>query len=60
MGMHTHLITTTRLDLTFIVYQCVRFSIYLKLRHDQTIKRVCGYLKGIADKSMILKLDEST
>ena len=59
MGMHTHLTTTTRPDLTFAVYQCARFSIYLKLRHDRTIKRVYGYLKGIADKGMILKINES-
>ena len=59
MGMHTHLTTTTRLDLTFVVHQCVRFSICFKLFHEQAIKRVCRCLKEITDKGMILKIDES-
>lgn len=41
----------------FVVYQYARFRSYPKLPHNQAIKRIIKYLKGITTKGLIMKTD---
>jgi hypothetical protein len=50
---------STRPDLSYAVHQCARFSHDPKLEHGQAVKRIGRYLKGTADKGLILKPDSS-
>ena len=50
---------STRADLTYAVHQCARFSHDPKEEHGQAVKRIGRYLKGTADKGLIMKPDNS-
>jgi hypothetical protein len=46
-------------DLSYAVHQCARFSHDPKVEHGQAVKRIGRYLKGTADKGLIMKPDSS-
>ena len=54
IGMLMHLSNTTRLDLSFAVYQCARFTHSPRRCHELALKRIGLYLIGTKDKGLIL------
>jgi hypothetical protein len=48
---------STRPDLSYAIHQCARFSHDPKVEHGHAVKRIGRYLKGTADKGLILKPD---
>ena len=52
MSFHSH-----RPDLTYAVHQCARFSHDPKREHGEAVKRIGRYLKGTADKGLIMQPD---
>ena len=59
IGMLNYLAASTRPDILFAVHQCARFSSDPKLSHEQSVKRIVRYLKGTADKGIILSPDQN-
>ena len=57
IGMLNYLAASTRPDILYAVHSAARFSANPKLIHEQAVKRICRYLKGTADKGIILKPD---
>jgi hypothetical protein len=55
VGMLLYLSTNTRPDISFAVSQVARFNHNPKQSHAQAIKMILRYLKGTADKGMIVK-----
>ncbi len=53
IGMLMYL-TGTRPDILYAVHSCAQFTANPKLIHKQAVKRICRYLKGTADKGIIL------
>ena len=45
---------STRPDIGYVVHQCARFSQDPKRSHGEAVKRIVRYLKGTADKGIIL------
>jgi hypothetical protein len=42
-------------DILYAVHSAAHFSANPKLIHEQAVKRICHYLKGAADKGIILR-----
>jgi len=59
IGMLNYLAASTRPDILFAVHQCARFSSNPKLIHERAVKRIIRYLKGTADKGIILSPNPS-
>jgi hypothetical protein len=55
VGMLLYLSTNTRLDISFAASQVARFNHSPKQSHAQAVKMILRYLKGTADKGMIVK-----
>ena len=55
VGMLMYLATNTRPDIAFAVSQVARFNHYPKQSHSIAVKRIIRYLKGTADKGMIVR-----
>ncbi|MGH7954625.1 MAG: reverse transcriptase domain-containing protein, partial [Gloeomargaritales cyanobacterium] len=55
IGMLMFLQANTRPDISYAVNQCARFSHFAKGSHEEGVKRICRYLKGTADKGIILE-----
>ena len=55
VGMLLHLSTNTRPDISFAVSQVAHFNHNPKQSHAQAVKMILRYLKGTADKGMIVK-----
>lgn len=60
IGKLNYLEKCTRPDISYAVHQCARFTINPKEEHGKAIKWLGRYLKGTADKGLILKPDESS
>ena len=57
IGSLNLLTNSTRPDAQLSVHQCAPFSTDTKLPHDQAVKRVLKYLKGMSMQGLILKPD---
>ena len=57
IGMLNYLAASTRPDILCAVHSATRFLVNPKLIHEQAVKQICRYLKGTADKGIILKPD---
>ena len=53
IGMKLYLASNTRSDIYFDVNQCAWFTQYTKESHDPAVKRICQYLQGTKDNSMV-------
>ena len=54
VGMLMYLSNNSRPDIAFAVHQCARFTHGPKQSHANAVKRILRYLKGTADKGMML------
>ena len=59
IGMLNYLAASIRLDILFAVHQYTRFSANPKLIHGQSGKWIIRYLKGTADKWILLSPNPS-
>lgn len=59
IGMLTYLQGTSRPDISMAVHQAARFTIMPMLSHERAVYRIAKYLKGTADKGIIIKPDPS-
>ena len=59
IGKLNFLEKSTRPDIAYAVHQCARFSVVPKKSHAKAVKRIGRYLKGMKDKAMILKPDQT-
>ena len=55
IGMLMYLANNTRPDIAHAVHSCARFSHNPKQSHSTAVKHILRYLKGTADKGMIIK-----
>jgi hypothetical protein len=55
IGMLGYLQANSRLDISFAVAQCARFTHNPKRSHEAALERIGQYLKGTADEGMILR-----
>ena len=55
VGMLLYLQNNARLDITFGVSQCDRYTFCPKLSHEKDLKRIGRYLKGTNTKGLIMK-----
>ena len=55
IGMLMYLSTNTRPDIAFAVHQAARFTHDPRAPHTEAVKRIVRYLKGTADKGLVLK-----
>ena len=51
------LASTSRPDILFAVHQCARFSSCPNRSHEESVKRIGGYLKRTKDKGIIYAFD---
>ena len=51
--MMLYLASNTRLDISFAVHQCARFTHNTKASHETAVKRICQYLQGIKDNGLV-------
>ena len=49
----------TRPDISFAVNQCARYAFRAKKSHEEAMKRIGRYLKGTADKGIIMTLQNT-
>ena len=56
VGMLIYLATNTRPNISFAVSQVARFNHQPKASHSTAVKMIIRYLKGTADKGMIVKV----
>ena len=54
VGMLMYLASNSRPDIAFAVHQCARFAHKARAPHEQAVKRICRYLKGTAERGLIL------
>ena len=54
VGMLLYLVGHTHPECAFAVHQCARYTFEPKLSHLNALKRIGRYLKGVADKGLIL------
>ena len=47
IGMMLYLASNSRPDIAFAVHQCARFNHCPRLKHEQAVKRIARYLKGL-------------
>ena len=59
IGMLNYLAGTTRPDIAMAVHQAARFCIDPKLSHERAIYRLGKYIRGTADKGIIIKPDKT-
>jgi hypothetical protein len=59
VGMLNYLANSTRLDISFAVHQCARFSSNPRLPHEIALKRIGRYLAGTLDNGLIIRPDKS-
>ena len=59
VGQLLYLSSNSRPDIQFAVHQCTRFTHNPKHSHAQAVKRIACYLKGTADKGLIMTPDTS-
>ncbi len=57
VGMLNYLANSTRLDISFAVHQCARFSANPRLPHEKALKRIGRYLQGTIENGLIIKPD---
>ncbi len=55
VGMLLYLSSNSRPDIAFAVHQCARFTHSPKQSHAKAIKRIVRYLKGTADRGLIMR-----
>ena len=55
VGMLLYLSGHSRPDIAFAVHQCARYTFQPRLKHEIALKRIGRYLKGTADKGLILR-----
>ena len=51
--MILYLASNTRLDISFAVHQCARFTHNTQASHDTAVKRICRYLQGTKDNGIV-------
>ena len=59
VGMMSYLATNSRPGIAFAVNQCCRFSNDPRRSHEKAVKRIGRYLKGTANRGMVIKPDSS-
>ena len=57
--MMSYLATNSRPGIAFAVNQCCRFSNDPRRSHEKAVKRIGRYLKGTANRGMVIKPDSS-
>lgn len=57
VGQLLYLSSNSRPEIQFAVHQCARFTHNPKHSHAQAVKRIARYLKGTADKGLIMTPD---
>jgi len=60
IGMLMYLSTNSRPDIAFAVHQCARFTHDPRAPHSVAVKQIVRYLKGTADKGLIMTINEKT
>eukprot|EP00957_Ditylum_brightwellii_P106588 8131664-Ditylum_brightwellii.AAC.1 len=50
-----YLARNSRLEITFVVHQCARFTHGTKYLHEKAILQICRYLKGMQCEGLIIK-----
>ena len=53
IGMMLYLASNTRLDISFDVHQCARFTHNTNASHETSVKRICRYLKGTKNNGVV-------
>ena len=53
IGIMLYLASKTRPDISFAVHQCDRFTHNTKASHRTAVKRICRYLQGTNDNSLL-------
>ena len=51
--MMLYLASNTRPDISFAVHQCARFTHNTKVSHETAVKRICRYIQGTKDNSLV-------
>ena len=51
--MMLYLASNTRPDISFSVHQCARFTHNTNASHETAVKRICRYLQGTKDNSLV-------
>lgn len=59
LGMLMYIVNNTRPDCAFAVNACAQYSINPKMPHGEAVRRICRYLKGTADKGLIVQPNKS-
>ena len=60
IGMMMYLGNNTRLDCSYAIHQCAQFCLDPRTDHEKAVKQIGRYLKGTADKGLIIKPTKST
>ena len=53
IGMMLYLASNTRPDISFAVHQCAWFTHNTKVSHETAVKRICRYIQGTKDNSLV-------
>ena len=53
IGMMLYLASNTRPDISFAVHQCARFTHNTKSSHETALKRICRFLQGTNNNSLV-------
>ena len=53
IGMMLYLASNTKLDISFAVHQCARFTHNTKVSHEKAVKRICRYFQGTKDNGLV-------
>ena len=53
MGMMLYMASNTRPDISFAVHHCAWFTHNTKESHKTAVKRICRYLQGTKDNSLV-------
>ena len=55
IGMLMYLANNTRPDIAYAVHSCARYTHHQRKSHGTAVKHILRYLKGTADKGMVIK-----
>ena len=51
--MMLYIASNTRPDISFVIQQCARFTHNPKVSHEKAVKRICRYLQGTKENSLV-------
>ena len=59
VGMLMYLCSNAHPEIQYAVHQCARFTHCPKASHEEAVKRICRYLKGVGDKGLTFGKSDS-